>query len=965
MNKRTLWASNPTKLRSGVFLAVVNPFRPNKRSVKKSHSADSTIGLRLYLYLLVLLLLPQPPHVSGQSLDQGYIDFHNPLTNGIECHVGTLQAALTAIGATQRTLYLTATNRNKVECTWNISSNVTIPANVRFVVPFGVKATIPNGVTLTINGCLDAQDPNWYSGGGVVIQTGSCFTVGIGDSIVSSFTQVGCYHGASNNTSVSIPDCTGFIASGSGISFQSARLVYPVATTINYNNGDGSYYTVARRDYNVTPSGWTCTPNSPYCFIKSLTKPVLPTGTMWLLLVTVSGSKVTQSEDISYRIISTSGTVTSNTTIGIDGVWEIQPGASININSGSTVTVKGCITAPIQKIFNGPGLVRYADKSHCSQVYAEWWGARGDGVAGNQEVVFTLASEALPFGGTILGAGSTAHYIFDDQWNIRSSNLTFDGRGCLFSSTSPTTLPRIRAWDGGGRSVSGETGQFLHNVHLRNYRVGIDPLTNTMRGGALHGCVNCSIENVVVNITEGTAFNLFRAQSSVMRNVHIVHGGGDESEFCTLLVHSNNTLVDNWSCRGANDGTGPCCNALQVKGGIGNTISNTLVENLKNPEELKRAYWSRGDAPWTDSNTDPDLNPYPFPTNGALNCKVDNCYSVPDPRRATQHTQWINNKVKNVYPGHCWAGQEGYGDSIVNFYGEDCRAGIVYNQSTKTGSGERDLTISNFHLKNTGLDAATGDGLYAISILGAGSASEDGQAVAATNFQNIAISSGIIDSSAGPGVGIRNASNVTVHNVTIKNAAQKAVSEPFGIYVAGMNRDNKFIGNRIIDDMNPPKMTGGLRIAENVIAPTAIGNSIICTNCVFGSFNAIRALPVGRYAQNTPAFCTALTTDATPDHQRCVLLTKSGDRFKILSSCVARQGTTNRGYYERTAIVEDNGGVLTIYSNVGTGDITFESDPTWDVTYAAVLEELRIRPQGGVGQNVEWYCDVETISLIP
>jgi hypothetical protein len=687
------------------------------------------------------------------------------------------------------------------------------------------------------------------------------------------------------------------------------------------------------------------------------------------MYVVVNGGAITASEDISHRIFSNNGEILTNITIGDSGVWTVQPNVSITIAAAATVTVKGCIQAPLQHIFMGLGLVRYNKGSTCSHVHPEWWGARGDGVTPNQQTFFTLASEAIPNGGTVLGAGGTAHYVFTDNWFIRSSFITFDGRGALFTSSESDKTVAIWAHDGGTQAQSGETAQFLHDVHLRNYRIGSASTfpDNQMRGGRLFGCVQCSIENVTVRTSRGTAFTTHRCQECRLENIRIEHGSTVGGGFCTLLVHSNNTLVENWYCTQGGEGTGPCCSAgLQVKGGVGNKIINATVENVASPAGLDTAFWTRGDAPTHDSNTDPDENPYPFLTNGALDCKTANCYSIADDRRQTIGTEWANITVRNATAGKCMAFQEGQGDTVNNLHCDGVRLGVHFAQIIDANSTERNFVLNNFEIKNIGVGAANGDGLIGVYVDGAGTDSGLSALEAADRFRGIRITNGRIQDVAGIGLLIDSATDVIVQNVTVMNASRQVLpTDPrFGMQVQAFSRNIKLTNNHVLDNQGTPTITAGIRIGEDIVSPVVSGNSIVCPHCDFGTFFFLQNLTVGRYTDNVPGDCTARTTDATPLINRCNVLTHPGDMFQITAKCAAHEGLSNEAYYERTALVKNVAGTLTVHPNSSSSDVTMETETDWEVDFSIAAEKFNVRFTGGTGQTVDWLCSIVMVPLV-
>lgn len=69
--------------------------------------------------------------------------------------------------------------------------------------------------------------------------------------------------------------------------------------------------------------------------------------------------------------------VTTNTTLKTDVV--VQPGATIHVAAGATLTILGCFQAPVATIFVGPGTVDL-NRSRTPHAHPEWWGAvPGDG----------------------------------------------------------------------------------------------------------------------------------------------------------------------------------------------------------------------------------------------------------------------------------------------------------------------------------------------------------------------------------------------------------------------------------------------------------------------------------------------------------------------------------------------------------------------------------------------------------
>lgn len=91
---------------------------------------------------------------------QGWV---NPLEYGTALNSTTLGAALSIIGSDQRTLMLVGTDRVGTPTAWNLTSNVTIPANVTLLALGGCSLGIASGVTVTHKGKVEAPMTQWIT----------------------------------------------------------------------------------------------------------------------------------------------------------------------------------------------------------------------------------------------------------------------------------------------------------------------------------------------------------------------------------------------------------------------------------------------------------------------------------------------------------------------------------------------------------------------------------------------------------------------------------------------------------------------------------------------------------------------------------------------------------------------------------------------------------------------------------
>ena len=100
-----------------------------------------------------------------RALLQEDVSYVNANVYGAGLNATTLNAALSALGTTNKQTLFLATG------VWNLASNVTVPLNITLWIPSGTTVTINGGVTFTVNGPLlvDADNVTWHSGAGTFI----------------------------------------------------------------------------------------------------------------------------------------------------------------------------------------------------------------------------------------------------------------------------------------------------------------------------------------------------------------------------------------------------------------------------------------------------------------------------------------------------------------------------------------------------------------------------------------------------------------------------------------------------------------------------------------------------------------------------------------------------------------------------------------------------------------------------
>ena len=407
--------------------------------------------------LVLLLLVTCVGTAWSQALDQTYLNYYNPLLSGPTCTSATLQAAITTIGTVQKTLYLTATDRNKVACVWNFDSSITVPANIRLFVPFGVTATIAAGVTLQVQGCLDADDPTWWSGPGQLIETGSC-AVDSGDIFGSnwfSYTSENCLHSTAAGSTATVNSCTAFILNTSdALNPKLTRVQTTTPTAIPYSAGDGRYWLLGRLSAATAPVGWTCIGTTMYCTLKSDSEPEVPQNTLLLMRSDVVAGVLTAANDASTRLFNRPVTYNFPHTTAEHSTWIFTPTGSLTY-TGQQITHNGSTVAVgMQYIFRsgGTGKLRFGPKTVSDPV---WFAGGGSGTHTNPWTSadncggLCEAFAALQFEGSLRATRGT--YLFasttpasiDVPVDSANGNITLEFTGAVIRTTSDGTIIKL------------------------------------------------------------------------------------------------------------------------------------------------------------------------------------------------------------------------------------------------------------------------------------------------------------------------------------------------------------------------------------------------------------------------------------------------------------------------------------------------------------------------------------------
>ena len=245
----------------------------------------------LFLSVLVLLcVFSMGTAVTRSSMIQEFEGIYYPLTSrSTPCTDVALNTAITAMQALSppRTiLQLTPVDGAGVACTWTLAANVTVPRGITLRVPDGVRVSVNVGQTLTINGPLRADEPDWYTGDGTVTLTYRDWSV---DGF-SSYVVSGCLPtvpGAS--LTLDAFACSAQILSNGQW--------YPVAQTAAavgpLSAGDGAYWLALHRDTSTAVGSWTRQAGTHYLWRLIAAQPADPTGGLVVGRITVAAGAIT------------------------------------------------------------------------------------------------------------------------------------------------------------------------------------------------------------------------------------------------------------------------------------------------------------------------------------------------------------------------------------------------------------------------------------------------------------------------------------------------------------------------------------------------------------------------------------------------------------------------------------------------------------------------------------------------
>lgn len=305
--------------------------------------------------LLLLLLLPLfAGDVFAQTLTREHLALVNPLEYGASCSTATLNAALAAIGSNRRRLLITATDRAKVACTWAITSNVTVPANVILDIPQGSAVSVSASFTLTLTARPLVDRGVWYTGTVVVLEPS------LAGSFVVPYAASGCLPAVpGSGLTLAAFACTGLTRSPAG----DGDFAVQAAAAVTMSGGAGTYWLLFHWDTTTAISGWTRASSTHYLWQKSATQPTIPSTGQLLARLTVVGSDITRVEDLRKPSSWARAGVYDLTDVLYGGAGDAVLGGSGTDNVNPWLVVSQAIAAQGGgMLYIPPGIYKFSSK---------------------------------------------------------------------------------------------------------------------------------------------------------------------------------------------------------------------------------------------------------------------------------------------------------------------------------------------------------------------------------------------------------------------------------------------------------------------------------------------------------------------------------------------------------------------------------------------------------------------------
>ena len=297
--------------------------------------------------------------------------------------------------------------------------------------------------------------------------------------------------------------------------------------------------------------------------------------------------------------------LTSPQTISADTTWSsrvrVDAGAVITVNTGVTLTINGPFEAGLYQVFAGAGQVIF-DSGAVTEVYPEWWGAKGDGVTVDTNYI-QAASTACTDTGITLALGAKTYIIdggvsfvghsvvgADAYYTRLQANSELSGEPAVTLVGNRKLYQNINIWFNLGVDGNGSATQ------AKGIQFGAD-LTHTAADQySCNTMINCYVRNAYRSYVANTA-----GTSGVLWNNLFLNCRSDfHSDYGWYLA----ALVGSTTCTWIN-----CmCNGVNVS--AGGQSKGWLAQNID-------------DVHWINCQADDLYNGNAVYVPQATNCTID------------------------------------------------------------------------------------------------------------------------------------------------------------------------------------------------------------------------------------------------------------------------------------------------------------------------------------------------------
>jgi|GEM_PF-3502451 len=512
-------------------------------------------------------------------------------------------------------------------------------------------------------------------------------------------------------------------------------------------------------------------------------------GTLAEALATIGSAQVTLT--VPAGAVEVSGTVSIPGNISL----RVFKGAQFNLADGAVLSTAGSIEAGDYQIFAWTGSGKVDMTNSPSVANACWWGAKGDGVTGGQDVPINAALAAAK---RVYLPPSPLPYIIDSTIYVRSGREFY---GKLYK----TTIKPKNSFDTGKRFVQNYTtapaNDAARDSNLYIHDLSFDGNSANQGSTQFQACIELvAVKDAVVENISG--------RDNKGDIVHIAYNGGAD-------VHSYNVTVRNIA------GTLNQRNVVSVTGG-----EKVIVDTIYGE-----------DCGLSVVDVEPDNNPYAICRDIVINNVIgrdigktfrlttDYCYGVAisnsPPGPMVEQVTVSNVNIRNVYGSQAaillFRGVKGL--ALTNLNGSNPGGyGIRQGEGEAAGGYSCYVSLKGVNLTdlpasaNTGiLTAATlshftlsdvlvqGAATYGVRIYGSQGALTNlnvrgGGTLVYAQCSDVVFTGGVLDGGgAGTGFTIYNSNRLTAAGLLVENCATGLLTS--GTITDSLITDNNFYNN--------------------------------------------------------------------------------------------------------------------------------------------------------------------------